>query len=60
MNYTAWSELIYKYYFERHSDARVVLHITLQDLVDFAKEENVENLRTILSKGILFVNFGLI
>lgn len=42
MNYTAWSELIYKYYFERHSDARVVLHITLQDLVDFAKEENVE------------------
>lgn len=32
MNYTAWSELIYKYYFERHSDARVVLHITLQNV----------------------------
>ena len=42
MNYTSWSELIYKYYFERHSNTRVVLHITLQDLVDFAKEENVE------------------
>ena len=42
MNYKAWSELIYKYYFKRHADTRVVLHITLQDLVDFAKEENVE------------------
>lgn len=42
MNYASWSELIYKYYFGNNSGTRVMFHITLQDLVDFAKEENVE------------------
>lgn len=42
MNIKGWSDLIYKYYFERGARERVVLHISMQDLVDFAKEEDVE------------------
>lgn len=42
MNITNWSNLIYKYYFERRQTDRIVLHISMQDLIDFAKEENVE------------------
>lgn len=42
MNYDSWNDLIYKYYFENKSDTKVIFHITLQDLIDFAKEENVE------------------
>ena len=42
MNYNAWSELIKEYYFRGADTSRVMLHITLQDLVDFAREENVE------------------
>lgn len=41
MDYIAWSKLISKYYFRRGVN-RVMLHITMQDLIDFAKEENVE------------------
>ena len=42
MNYNEWSKLISKYYFRGNGNTRVMLHITLQDLVDYAKEENVE------------------
>lgn len=42
MEYNAWSQLISKYYFRGGEASRVMLHITMQDLVDFAKEENVE------------------
>lgn len=42
MNYKSWNDLIFKYYFGRHFGAKVMFHITLQDLIDFAKEENVE------------------
>lgn len=42
MNYDSWNDLIFKYYFSNPNESRVVFHITLQDLVDFAKEENVE------------------
>ena len=41
MNYNAWSELIRKYYFRGNNTSRVMFHITMQDLVDFAKEQNV-------------------
>ena len=42
MEYNAWSQLISKYYFRGEDASRVMLHITMQDLVDFAKEQNVE------------------
>ncbi|MCQ2337628.1 MAG: hypothetical protein MJ001_01705 [Paludibacteraceae bacterium] len=42
MTYDAWNDLIFKYYFRNTSESKVIFHITLQDLVDFAKEENVE------------------
>lgn len=42
MTYEAWNDLIFKYYFRNISESKVIFHITLQDLVDFAKEENVE------------------
>ena len=42
MNIKAWSNLIYKYYFERNLNDRVVLHISMNDLVEFAKDEDVE------------------
>lgn len=42
MNYGSWNDLIFKYYFRNTSESKVIFHITLQDLVDFAKEENVE------------------
>ena len=42
MDIKAWSNLIYKYYFERNLSDRVILHISMQDLIDFAKEEDVE------------------
>lgn len=42
MNLKNWSNLIYKYYFERNVSDRTILHISMQDLIDFAKEENVE------------------
>lgn len=42
MDIKAWSNLIYKYYFERNLSERVILHISMQDLIDFAKEEDVE------------------
>lgn len=41
MNYNAWSELIRKYYFRGNNTSRVMFHITMQDLIDFAKEQNV-------------------
>lgn len=42
MEYIAWSKLISKYYFRGEDASRVTLHVTMQDLVDFAREENVE------------------
>ena len=42
MDIKAWSNLLYKYYFERNLSDRVFLHISMQDLVDFAKDEDVE------------------
>lgn len=42
MDIKAWSNLIYKYYFERNLSDRVILHISMQDLIDFAKDEDVE------------------
>lgn len=42
MDLNSWSKLILKYYNERTIGDRVLLHITLQDLVDFAKDEDVE------------------
>ena len=42
MTYQAWNNLIYKYYFGEQTDTKVLFHITMQDLIDFAKEENVE------------------
>lgn len=42
MEYISWSKLISKYYFRGEETSRVMLHITMQDLIDFAKEENVE------------------
>ena len=42
MEYSAWSKLISKYYFWGEDASRVMLHITMQDLVDFAREENEE------------------
>lgn len=42
MTYDSWNDLIFKYYFRNRSESKVIFHITLQDLIDFAKEENVE------------------
>ena len=42
MNITNWSNLIYRYYFERNVGDRVILHISMQDLIDYAKDENAE------------------
>ncbi len=42
MTYDSWNDLIFKYYFRNTSESKVIFHITLQDLVDFAKEENVK------------------
>lgn len=42
MNYNSWNDLIYRYYFGCQTGTKVMLHITLQDLIDFAKAENVE------------------
>ena len=42
MDLKAWSNLIYKYYFERNLGERVILHISMQDLIDFTKDEDVE------------------
>lgn len=42
MEYNDWSNLICKYYFRREETSRIMLHITMQDLIDFAREENVE------------------
>ena len=42
MNIQSWSNLIYKYYFERELGDRVILHISMQDLIDFAKDFDVE------------------
>ncbi len=42
MDIKSWSNLIFRYYFERESIERIILHISMQDLIDFAKEENVE------------------
>ena len=42
MNIKAWSNLIYKYYFDRNLSERVILHISMQDLIDYAKDEDVE------------------
>ena len=42
MTYDSWNDLICKYYFRNTSESKVIFHITLQDLVEFAKEENVE------------------
>lgn len=42
MNITSWSNLIYKYYFERNRDDRVIFHISMQELIDYAKDEDAE------------------
>ena len=42
MTYESWNDLIYKYYFRNTCESKVIFHITLQDLIEFAKEENVE------------------
>ena len=42
MTYDSWNDVIFKYYFGNTSESKVIFHITLQDLIDFAKEENVE------------------
>lgn len=42
MTYDSWNDLICKYYFRNTSESKVIFHITLQDIVEFAKEENVE------------------
>lgn len=42
MNIKSWSNLIYKYYFERELGDRVILHISMRDLIDFAKDIDVE------------------
>lgn len=42
MNLASWSNLIYSYYFDRNVGDRVILHITMQDLIDYAKDENAE------------------
>ena len=42
MDIKAWSNLIYKFYFERNLSDRFILHISMQDLIDFAKDENAE------------------
>ncbi len=42
MDIKAWSNLIFGYYFERESRDRVVLHISRQGLIDFAKDKDVE------------------
>lgn len=42
MTYDSWNDLIYRYYFRDTNESKVMFHITLQDLIDFAKEENVE------------------
>lgn len=42
MDIHCWSKLIYKYYFERNVVDNVILHISMQDIIDFAKDENVE------------------
>ena len=42
MNIIAWSKLIENYYFGRNLCDKVILHISMQDLIDFAKEEDVE------------------
>lgn len=52
MDIKAWSNLIYKYYFERNLSDRVILHISMQDLIDFAKDENVE-----IAKGEFATSF---
>ncbi|MBP5528215.1 MAG: hypothetical protein J6X79_07190 [Bacteroidales bacterium] len=42
MNIISWSKLIYRYYFEKNVGDRVILHISMQDLIDYAKDENAE------------------
>ena len=42
MNYNAWSELIRKYYFRGNNTSRVMFHITMQDLVNFAEEQTLD------------------
>lgn len=42
MDLKSWSNLIYRYYFERNVGDRVILHISMQDLIDYAKDEDEE------------------
>lgn len=42
MTLQKWSKLLFEYYCKRNNSARVVLHITFQDLIDYAKEVDVE------------------
>lgn len=42
MDIKGWSELIYRYYFARESRDRVILHISRQALIDYAKDEDLE------------------
>ena len=37
MTYDSWNDLIFKYYFRNRSESKVIFHITLQDLIHFAK-----------------------
>ena len=58
MGITSWGNLIYSYYFEKENAERVIFHISLRDLVDFAKEQDVEiaigkNASSFDDKGII-------
>ena len=53
MNITCWSNLIYSYYFERNEGSNVILHISMQDLVDYAKDKCTE-----IAKGKFATDFS--
>lgn len=42
MTLQKWSELLSDYYCKRNNSTRVILHITFQELIDYAKEIDVE------------------
>ena len=42
MTLQTWSELLYEYYFKPENSTRVMLHITMQDLINFAKYKDAE------------------
>lgn len=42
MDIKGWGQLLFRYYFEKKTKERVILHISRQDLIDFVKDEDVE------------------